>query len=285
MRPRGFTLIELLVVIAIIAILAAILFPVFAQAREAARMSSCANNNKQLVGAWMQYAQDNNEYTVQLVKGGATGDGFINNEIWTGTLQPYIKSLNVLLCPSSKGKPGTHFVGQPETADGRDYRVQPIGMNSYLTPYWNYIYYTNGNRSRFLKLAALQEPARTALITDGVPGPNMTTDGYGGYWVNVCNGINTGYGISDRHRGTGRDPLRGDLPTSAASYDFATGKSNMSFTDGHLQALSTRTLVNWRVVGPDPNCYCVNYNRANIIWDPEAPKPETNPTCNSHGVE
>ena len=60
-KPVGFTLIELLVVIAIIAILAAILFPVFAKAREKARQTSCLNNQKQIVTATMMYAQDNNE--------------------------------------------------------------------------------------------------------------------------------------------------------------------------------------------------------------------------------
>ena len=60
-RKPGFTLIELLVVIAIIAILAAILFPVFAQAREQARMSACSSNFKQYSTAWMMYVQDNDQ--------------------------------------------------------------------------------------------------------------------------------------------------------------------------------------------------------------------------------
>src|SRR5262252_6954077 len=95
-RRKGFTLIELLVVIAIIAILAAILFPVFAQAREQARAISCASNIKQLSTAWMMYSQDYDEGVLQLVKGGCTDDGGINNEIWTGTIQPYVKSLPIL---------------------------------------------------------------------------------------------------------------------------------------------------------------------------------------------
>lgn len=284
MKRKGFTLIELLVVIAIIAILAAILFPVFAQARESARQTGCVNNIKQLTTAWMMYAQDYDEMVVQLVKGGATGHGAINNQVWTGTLQPYIKSLDVLLCPSSASKtPGIHFVGDG-SPQFYDYRMQPLGMNSYLTPYWNYSYYTNNSQSRFLAMSGIPEAARTALITDGVPGPNLTTSGFGGYWVNVCNGINRGFAISDRHRGTGRDQL-GRLPTSAADYAWVTGNSNLSFTDGHVKNYRTRTLVNWRVVGPDPNCYCVNYNAANVIWDVDAPRPETTPSCNGHGVE
>lgn len=65
-RTKGFTLIELLVVIAIIAILAAILFPVFARARENARRSSCQSNLKQIALGWMQYNQDYDEMMVQI---------------------------------------------------------------------------------------------------------------------------------------------------------------------------------------------------------------------------
>jgi prepilin-type N-terminal cleavage/methylation domain-containing protein len=69
-RTTGFTLIELLVVIAIIAILAAILFPVFARARENARRSSCASNLKQVALSWIQYAQDYDERVVPYRFGG-----------------------------------------------------------------------------------------------------------------------------------------------------------------------------------------------------------------------
>ncbi|HOQ30130.1 MAG TPA: prepilin-type N-terminal cleavage/methylation domain-containing protein [Armatimonadota bacterium] len=72
-RQAGFTLIELLVVIAIIAILAAILFPVFARARENARKSSCLSNCKQLGMALMQYAHDYDEYVVPYTVGPVTG--------------------------------------------------------------------------------------------------------------------------------------------------------------------------------------------------------------------
>jgi prepilin-type N-terminal cleavage/methylation domain-containing protein/prepilin-type processing-associated H-X9-DG protein len=100
-RRPAFTLIELLVVIAIIAILAAILFPVFAQAREKARATACLSNLKQAGLALQMYAQDNDE-TLPL---GAHVKGF--NEPGTqpnflGALVPYTKSLGIFACPSAQ---------------------------------------------------------------------------------------------------------------------------------------------------------------------------------------
>ena len=94
-RQRGFTLIELLVVIAIIAILAAILFPVFAKAREKARTASCLSNLKQLALANGMYTQDYDERTV-------FGSGYLgNDQNWQLKIDPYTKNKQMLLCPSS----------------------------------------------------------------------------------------------------------------------------------------------------------------------------------------
>ncbi|MBC8134421.1 MAG: prepilin-type N-terminal cleavage/methylation domain-containing protein, partial [Fibrella sp.] len=93
-QHRGFTLIELLVVIAIIAILAAILFPVFAQAREKARQTSCLSNEKQLELALLQYAQDYDE----TFPTGVQKDWYAVT--WPLLVQPYVKSLDVFRCPS-----------------------------------------------------------------------------------------------------------------------------------------------------------------------------------------
>src|SRR5471032_2965994 len=90
-RSRGFTLIELLVVIAIIAILAAILFPVFARARENARRTACQSNLKQIGLAFMQYVQDYDELQ-------PSGNSYDNSAVgipgggWAGVMSPYVRS-------------------------------------------------------------------------------------------------------------------------------------------------------------------------------------------------
>ncbi|BCM94441.1 hypothetical protein IAD21_06348 [Abditibacteriota bacterium] len=92
----AFTLIELLVVIAIIAILAAILFPVFARARENARRASCSSNLKQIGLGWLQYAQDYDEKVAPATINGCTAAAFS----WPVLLYPYIKSTQLYVCPS-----------------------------------------------------------------------------------------------------------------------------------------------------------------------------------------
>ena len=105
LRRKGFTLIELLVVIAIIAILAAILFPVFARAREKARQTSCLNNQKQLALAWQMYVQDYDESIPAYCPQVRTNGGYYWDwdRLWYMVLQPYIKNLQVQVCPSDSG--------------------------------------------------------------------------------------------------------------------------------------------------------------------------------------
>ena len=101
-RTNAFTLIELLVVIAIIAILAAILFPVFAKAREKARQASCSSNLKQQVLACLQYSNDYDERFPKNHWDGSTS--FANHErTWAQMTYPYVKNVQIFRCPSQSG--------------------------------------------------------------------------------------------------------------------------------------------------------------------------------------
>ncbi len=154
-RRTGFTLIELLVVIAIIAILAAILFPVFAKAREKARQASCLSNMKQQGLALMQYVQDYDEVFPDLL--GLNG---IWNADWTPAspygvmyqLVPYIKSTGVLKCPSRKGKIG--------------YQVNAYHSQSIYGFYFNGWGMVPGRYSSPAALAEIVSPAAVVCIYD-----------------------------------------------------------------------------------------------------------------------
>ncbi|MEN6549013.1 MAG: DUF1559 domain-containing protein [Armatimonadia bacterium] len=146
---KGFTLIELLVVIAIIAILAAILFPVFAKAREKARQSSCLSNVKQLCLAIMQYTQDYDEtYTPAYC---------VNPSVtWPYLLQPYIKNTQVLSCPSD-----------------RDYWLPYAAPNNWGLSYiLNYRMHPPLDQptSAGIKMSVLTRPSETITLTENADG-------------------------------------------------------------------------------------------------------------------
>jgi prepilin-type N-terminal cleavage/methylation domain-containing protein/prepilin-type processing-associated H-X9-DG protein len=137
---KGFTLIELLVVIAIIAILAAILFPVFAKAREKARQISCASNEKQLALGFLQYNQDNDEQMPTPVD--PYGEG------WAGKIYPYVKSTGVYGCPDDSTQPGA--AGLYKLSYGFNFNMVPGSMS-----------YSGSGTSA---LAAQNAPASTVML-------------------------------------------------------------------------------------------------------------------------
>ncbi len=178
-QRKGFTLIELLVVIAIIAILAAILFPVFAKAREKARQSSCASNLKQLGLSIMQYTQDYDE--TMPGQDGNEGNSLYGNFIayttipdsgsWIGQLKPYLKNSEILLCPSTRGKaPNGTVAGS---------------MCSYMA---------NG-MTWYQSMGSFTKPAETITVSDG-GATYFWARGYpgGAAWSAYTPGVGWGFG-------------------------------------------------------------------------------------------
>jgi prepilin-type N-terminal cleavage/methylation domain-containing protein/prepilin-type processing-associated H-X9-DG protein len=168
---RGFTLIELLVVIAIIAILAAILFPVFAQARDKARQSSCLSNQKQLGLGFMQYAQDFDETNPPM----AQGDMFVRqNNHWQDLIYTYVKSQAVYNCPSDPQESATS-PGSLSRATGA-YIYPPSARPTNRDAYGSYLYpltynpnYTGGRcggPAYVLPIAEQEDPAGTAMLIE-----------------------------------------------------------------------------------------------------------------------
>ncbi|MEN6644585.1 MAG: DUF1559 domain-containing protein [Armatimonadia bacterium] len=163
MQRRGFTLIELLVVIAIIAILAAILFPVFAKAREKARQSSCLSNLKQLALGMMQYAQDYDESFSS-----RSGPSFLDPSLgsfayhttlnthfhgWATRLMPYVKNTQIFKCPSNQFDNCGINYGVPDNA---------LNSSGVMVNYFG-----NGN---VIKLGQLARPAESLMITESAAG-------------------------------------------------------------------------------------------------------------------
>ena len=115
MRRKGFTLIELLVVIAIIAILAAILFPVFARARENARKTPCLSNLKQVGLGLTQYLQDYDERMPAIYWGAGSQylwpNGVTTAGMWMASIYPYVKNTQMFSCPSNPTKWAGQYIG------------------------------------------------------------------------------------------------------------------------------------------------------------------------------
>jgi prepilin-type N-terminal cleavage/methylation domain-containing protein/prepilin-type processing-associated H-X9-DG protein len=211
---RGFTLIELLIVIAIIAILAAVLFPVFATAREKARQSTCASNLKQISLAAIQYTQDYDEALVPSRNGIAGVNASTFN--WCALVYPYVKSTGVFLCPS-----------QGIANSKLDYTY-----NLFLSAY-----FSNANVPP-RQISTLQSPAVTVAFTDAMGGSSAT---------NIANITGTGLVFGFAPSIIGQQQLAryvvggASVSTGVAACDGGvaavrhSGGANYAMVDGHVK--------------------------------------------------
>lgn len=215
---RGFTLIELLVVIAIIALLAAILFPVFSRARENARKSSCLNNMKQVGLGLLQYAQDYNE--ILPVGAGRQTTDTGRPVGWIGPTYPYVKSPQLFRCSSdSISRTSSYAYNQALGFNGRTPALSEFTQTAVTVMVFEIQDTTVYN---------LANPAETSSVTgcgfNSTTGNNLT--GAGGTGDNTNVKYATGY-------------TRGQSGTGFAN---STGRhletSNWLFGDGHAKALS-----------------------------------------------
>ena len=237
-KHRGFTLIELLVVIAIIAILAAILFPVFAQAREAARKTQCLSNLKQIGTGISMYTQDFDEalpcnWYVGLWNSAPNGP-----YKWMDAIMPYVKNEGVFTCPSDSNPTRVYKYNQNLTA-GTD---QNFGSYATNVAYWQAGPPTppssDVGQGVTVKLAQLARPADTVWAGDGNGSFQVA-------WPDIPSqpGISLVNGIRQLGLNGGNDKHEG------AYVERHQGKLNVIFCDGHAKSMSLDTLTQKAATG------------------------------------
>ncbi len=267
---KAFTLIELLVVIAIIAILAAILFPVFAQAKAAAKKTQALSNVKQLVTGTTLYIQDTDGVYYELAQGMSTGNQGPTSLIWNGYLQPYMKSTKLALDPAANNPQssfgGSNFTGMYYVPV--DYKQLSIGQNVYFTSEFTYSCsqdFSSGTPACQTFFSEGQFPFPSQQVVYGNSAQRNPDQTGNGFYISPYHNLNADGGMSDRH----------------------TGFNTIAFMDSHAKAIKARSmLVADQVVELDPNAsgQCVNYDSANVYWDPSAPLPTDQPLCEGHGI-
>ncbi len=279
-KRNAFTLIELLVVIAIIAILAAILFPVFAQAREKAKQASCLSNQKQIGLAVTMYAQDFDEtypMSYYYINGATSAQGYVQ---WTGLVNPYIKQQNsvsgVWTCPSHalRGFAPTNFTGKsapagqiPQTAGIQDVQAKRMSYicNELLMPRKKY----EAVPQNVVSTSGIDSPAEViavAEITDtlGALNDSSPTGGAAIKSHRPANAVSDNGAVFDGEKGV-MGPVYALTLTQALgainyakqnnnaggqhhiayiSHDRHNGGANYVFADGHAKFLKLEATLN-----------------------------------------
>ena len=220
---KGFTLIELLVVIAIIAILAAILFPVFAKVREKARQVSCESNEKQLGLGFTQYTQDYDELMPQGNANNRGGQG------WASQVYPYVKSTGVYMCPDDVARGGVNPTTYPVS----------YGYNLNLTPA------LSQNGTTYNTLAALNAPAKTVLLFEvsGIvadPTNRADQNSVSGWGIDGNNGSGSFQNITYATGCMGLSPNPCNNQIAGTTTGRHTDGSNFLFNDGHVKFMRPR---------------------------------------------
>jgi prepilin-type N-terminal cleavage/methylation domain-containing protein len=257
---KGFTLIELLVVIAIIAILAAILFPVFAKVREKARQTSCLSNEKQLGLGFAQYTQDNDETMPY-----DTSGGYYDEQGWAGQIYPYVKSAGVFVCPDDPNK----HTGYNEIS---------YGMNGNLMAADPSLIYETQPSKPGSVLSGQLAPASTVLLFETQDEDNVTLTN------TVDNGSPTGRGMVDDGNSITQENGNNGQPLS--------GWNLAVYATGNIGGYQLTTIPAGSVHTNGANYLCADDHAKfelgnNVSGGYPAPKPtiaQTDPSTNSHST-
>jgi prepilin-type N-terminal cleavage/methylation domain-containing protein/prepilin-type processing-associated H-X9-DG protein len=255
----GFTLIELLVVIAIIAILAAILFPVFGRARENARRSSCQSNLKQMGLGIMQYTQDYDEKMPPLW----TGSTFPGSWRWMDGIQPYVKNDQIFNCPSDTDQDNKYVVNLGTVAG----TAPPDKFGSYAgsNAYWGNLNDAWGgamtsNAGITISIVSLESPSTTFMVGDSNGSFQLSWQ-----WNNGATGQPDLADISGNPAAVGGKSAT-DTNMEGKMVARHLDTLNILFCDGHVKAMKLTSLLEKSTTAPTWGTWASATNRAGLRY-------------------